>query len=150
MPIWKTGQEFIELKELEGFELLKVVKKGFLQPIDPETGDPVSPPDIQAELNSLKKIREEFERLKIRYRVLSMSPEEKKSLIQKVEHKGPIAILGAAYVPKLAQGEYPGWPPKVPHLWPLVIAPPVLSLTRDEEGKKYGYSSTYPPSRAKI
>lgn len=44
----------------------------------------------------------------------------------------------------------PGRPPKVYHLWPLVIAPPVLSLTRDEEGKRHGYSNTYPPHRAKI
>ena len=44
----------------------------------------------------------------------------------------------------------PGWPPKMPHLWPLVIAPPVISLTRDEEGKRHGYSSTYSPHRGKI
>jgi hypothetical protein len=34
--------------------------------------------------------------------------------------------------------------------WPLIIPPPVLSLTRDEEEKRLGYSSIYPPSRVKI
>ncbi len=44
----------------------------------------------------------------------------------------------------------PGWPPTLLHLWPLIMPPPVLSLTRDEEEKRLGYSSSYPPSMVKI